>query len=59
VLKARAIASDAYGKLNAAKGRYLEAVSMVEGDHIYDPDGTSRRTSEQKVRSLFRLKVPT
>ena len=49
LLKACAIASDAYGKLSAAKIRYLEAVSFVEGEHIYDPDGTSRRTSDQKV----------
>ena len=40
LLKARAIASDAHGKLDAAKGKYLEAVGMVEGDSIFDPDGT-------------------
>ena len=49
LLKARAIASDAHGKLDAAKGKYLEAVGMVEGDSIFDPDGTSRKVATQKA----------
>jgi len=41
-LKARACAANCDRKLDAAKQKYVEAVSYVEGDNIGDPDGNSR-----------------